>query len=91
MMLYLQHEALGGLDAAITANRPDAAIASNSVRMLTLQYTHRRDAAKPASVSVFRMLRLQHRGPDAEVAAYLGIGRDADIAANQTDAVNATW
>jgi len=42
-MLYLQHEALGGLDAAITANGPDAAnlakgpdaaIASNSVRML---------------------------------------------------------
>jgi hypothetical protein len=48
MMLYLQHEALDGLDAAITANRTDAAIASNSVRMLQMQYTHLRDAAKPA-------------------------------------------
>ena len=37
---------------------PDAAIASNSVRMLRNQQ----------SVSVFRMLRLQHRGPDADIA-----------------------
>ena len=48
MMLQIQHEARDGLDAAITAKRTDAAIASNSVRMLHLQYTHPRDAAKLA-------------------------------------------
>lgn len=36
--------------------------------MLQVQYTHQRDAAKPASVSVFRMLRLQHREADADIA-----------------------
>lgn len=59
--------------------------------MLRLQYTHRTDAAKPAIVSVFRMLHLQHRQPDADFATYPGTWRDADIAANQADAVNATW
>ena len=90
-MLQIQHKAIGYLDAADPANRTDAAIASNSVRMLHLQ--QRRDPVlrNQQSVSVFRMLRLQHSQPHADIATYSEFGRRADIAANQTDAVNATW